>query len=100
MGFFGHYPGFHHGYLSYFFGYCFGVSFQGLKYLTHVSDGEITKECEGGESLENHWFLVDKLNHGGILGFDADGEFFSDGTYTLVNLGSDLSELAIRLHHH
>ena len=62
--------------------------------LTHISDSETTEGSVGGEGLNNHRLLGNKLNHGGILGFDALGLLLSDSTGTLVNLGSDLCELA------
>ena len=48
--------------------------------LTHVSDGEKIKRSAGRERLGNHGLLGDKLNHGRILGFDAEREYNSDGT--------------------
>ena len=62
--------------------------------LTHVSDGETTKRSVGGESLDDHRLGGDELDHGGILGFNVLGLILSDGTSTLVDLGSELRELA------
>ena len=62
--------------------------------LTHVSDGETTKRSVGGESLDDHRLGGDELDHGGILGFNVLGLILSDGTSTLVDLGSELLELA------
>jgi len=62
--------------------------------LAHITDSESTEGSVGGERLDNHGLLGDKLNHSGVLGLDALGKLLSDGTGTLVNLCSDLGELA------
>ena len=62
--------------------------------LAHVTDGEATERGVGGEDLDNHGLLGDKLNHGGITGLNAGGLFLSGLTGTLVDLGADLGELA------
>jgi len=62
--------------------------------LTHVSDSETTERSVGGESLDDHGLGGDKLDHGGILGLNVLGLILSDGTSTLVDLGSELLELA------
>jgi len=62
--------------------------------LTHVSDGETTKRSVGGERLNDHWLHWHELDEGGVLGLDALGCVLSDGTSTLVDLGSELLELA------
>ena len=62
--------------------------------LTHVSDGETTERGIGGEGLDNHGLGWHELDHSGILGLDVLGLILSDGTSTLVDLGSELLELA------
>jgi len=62
--------------------------------LTHVTDSEATERGVGGESLNNHRLAGHELNEGGVLGLDAGGCLLSDGTSTLVDLGSDELELA------
>merc|ERR1719245_1338354 len=62
--------------------------------LTHVSDGEATERRVGGERLDDHGLGGGELDEGGILRLDALGVLLSDSTSTLVDLGSDLGELA------
>jgi len=62
--------------------------------LSHVSDGESSKWGILREGLDDHSLLWDELNHSGILGLDRLWLFLSNLTITLVDLGSDLGELA------
>jgi hypothetical protein len=62
--------------------------------LLHVTDGKATERRVGGEHLDDHGLLGDKLNHGGIAGLDVVGLFLHNFTGTLVDLRADLGELA------
>ena len=62
--------------------------------LSHVSNGETTKRGVLREDFDDHRLLGDHLNHGGIAGLDAGRVLLSGFTGTLVNLVTDLAELA------
>ena len=62
--------------------------------LSHVSDGEATERGVGGEDLDDHGLLGDKLDHSGITSLNAWWLVFGGLTGTLVDLGADLGELA------
>ena len=65
--------------------------------LSHVSDGESTERSVLGEWLDDHGLLWDEFDHAGVLGLDELWLLFNDLTVTLVDLGSDLSELACNM---
>ena len=62
--------------------------------LSHVTDGETTEWGVLREDFDDHRLLGDHLNHSGITSLDASWCFFSRFTSTLVNLVTDLVELA------
>ena len=62
--------------------------------LLHITNGEATEWWVLGELLDDHGLLWDELNHSGISGLDTGGILLGFLTSTLVDLGSDLGELA------
>ena len=62
--------------------------------LLHVSDCESSKRRVLREYFDNHWFLGNESDHGGVSGLDGFGFVFENLTGSSVDFRYDVLELA------